>query len=182
MNFVFRQSGYFKVGEMSDKWASYRRNSRGWMLDPPAKVHVSIMFGPGFMLSPTFVKENNITHVINCAYEEDSPEWFRTHNPTKYVCIEAEDTVSVNITDWFPKFETYMNKFLKEPDSNVIFVHCQCGINRSGFLTLLYCVKYFGYEYESTFKSILAQRPCALTNPVFPAQLINYITSNGRSG
>lgn len=159
-----------------------RRKSKGWMEDPPAKVHVSVMFGAGFMVTPSFVKTNNITHVINCAYDSDSPQWFRDHYPTKYACINAHDLTTVNITDWYPIFSQTMDKFLKEPDSKVVFVHCQCGINRSGFLTLLYCVKKFGYDFDYTVKNILAQRPCALTNPVFPHQLINYIKSNGGSG
>jgi hypothetical protein len=167
---------------MGDKFASYRHSTRGWMLDPPARIHVSVIIGAGFMVTPTFIKKNNITHVINCAQDIDSPEWFRTHNPDKYACINAYDSKDVNITDWYPKFEYWMNKFLKDESSKVVFVHCQCGINRSAFLTLLYCVKNFGYEYESTAKSILAQRSCALANVVFQDQLINYIKSNGRSG
>jgi len=181
MRTVFRQVGYNTVSTMDDPWKHYRQNSRGWMLDPPAKVHVSIIFGAGFMLTPTFVNKNQITHVINCSQDSDSPQWFRDHNPTKYACINAYDNNKVNILDWYPAFSNAMNNFLREPESKVIFVHCQCGINRSGFLTLLYCVKKFGYDFESTVRSILEQRPCALTNSVFREQLINYIKSNGRS-
>jgi protein-tyrosine phosphatase len=182
MKSVFRQNGLFKVSSMADTWKLMRRNTRGWMEDPPAKVHVSVMFGAGFMVTPAFVEKHNITHVINCAQDSDSPQWFRDHNPTKYACINAHDNLNVNITGWYPLFAHKMDTFLREPDSKVIFVHCQCGINRSGFLTLLYCVRKFGYDMESTAKTILAQRPCALTNPAFRDQLINYIKSNGRSG
>jgi len=164
MQSVFRQSGLFKVASMNDPWKALRRHSKGWMEDPAAKVHVSIMFGPGFMVTPAFVAKHNITHVINCAQESDSPQWFRDHNPTKYKCIHAIDSKDVNITEWYSLFANTMNKFLADPESIVVFVHCQCGINRS------------------TVKMILAQRPCALTNPVFRQQLINFIKSNGRSG
>ena len=174
MKSVFRQYGVFKVSSMNDSWKALRRHSRGWMEDPPAKVHVSIMFGAGFMVTPAFVAKHNITHVINCAQESDSPQWFRDHNPTKYICINAIDSKDVNITSWYPLFASTMDKFLRESDSKVIFVHCQCGINRSGFLTLLYCVKKFGYEFESTARVILSQRPCALTNPVFRMQVMRY--------
>lgn len=182
MKSVFRQSGFFKVSEMNDTWKGMRRHTKGWMEDPPAKVHVSIMFGAGFMVTPAFVAKHNITHVINCAQDSDSPQWFRDHNPTKYACMNAIDSKDVNITSWYPLFARTMNKFLADPESIVVFVHCQCGINRSGFLTLLYCIQKFGYEYDSTVRMILAQRPCALINPFFREQLINYIKSNGRSG
>ena len=167
---------------MTDPWKELRRHTKGWMDDPPAKVHVSIMFGAVFMLTPTFVAKHNITHVINCAQNSDSPQWFRDHNPTKYMCIDAIDSKDVNITSWYPFFAETMTKFLVSPESNVVFVHCQCGINRSGFLTLLYCVKRFGYDFDATVRMILSQRPSALTNLVFREQLINYIKSNGRSG
>ena len=159
---------------MADIWAPYRYNSKGWMLEPPVKLHVCVMFGAGYMLSPTFVKEQNITHVINCAFENDSPDWFKTHNPSRYACIYAVDSKHVNITDWYPMFEEVMDKFLHDSTSKVIFVHCQCGINRSGFLTLSYCIKRFGYDYRTTVSAILAQRPCALTNMVFLEQILNY--------
>jgi predicted protein tyrosine phosphatase len=159
---------------MNDSWKALRRNSRGWMEDPPAKVHVSIMFGAGFMVTPAFIAKHNITHVINCAQDSDSPQWFRDHNPNKYFCINAHDNAQVNITDWYTLFSNTMDRFLRDSDSKVVFVHCQCGINRSGFLTLLYCVRKFGYEFESTAKMILAQRPCALTNPAFRQQVMKY--------
>ena len=174
MKSVFRQYGLFKVSSMNDSWKALRRHSRGWMEDPPAKVHVSIMFGAGFMVTPAFIAKHGITHVVNCAQDSDSPQWFREHNPTKYACINAVDNTSVDITGWYPRFANTMDRFLRDSDSKVVFVHCQCGINRSGFLTLLYCIQKFGYEFESTAKIILAQRPCALTNPAFRLQVMKY--------
>ena len=160
---------------MVDPWMVYRRSSRGWQIDPPAKVHPSILFGSGKDLTPIFVKKHNITHVINCAFDDDSPEWFRDEHPFNYFCIEAEDTLTSDIRKWFPLFESIMDKYLKHPDSKVIYVHCQCGINRSGFLTLMYICKHFRYTFEGTVKNILMQRPCALTNPTYFKQTREYI-------
>jgi protein-tyrosine phosphatase len=160
---------------MADGWIAYRRNSRGWQVDSPARVHPSILFGSGEALTPSFIKKYNITHVINCAFDEDSPLWFREDYPFNYFCIEAVDTVISDIRNWFNLFEFTMNRFLTDPDSRVVYVHCQCGINRSGFLTLMYICKHFGYTFESSVKSILMQRPCALTNPSYFKQSQEYI-------
>ena len=167
---------------MVDKWLTYRINSRGWQTDSPAKVHTSIIFGAGFTLTPQFALKNNITHVVNCAYDQDSPAWFRTVHPDKYVCLNANDALDQNILDWYPAFEDSMNRFFQDPECKTIYVHCQCGINRSGFLTVLYIVRKFGYEYDTVVRSILRQRPCALTNTSFEKQVINCIRNNGRLG
>ena len=156
---------------MEDKYASYRRKSLGWQYDPSVKVHPRIIFGPGFRLTKEYAKTYNITHVINCADETSSPAWFKLMHPKKYACLHAEDSPSANILNWYSQFETIMQSFLKAPDANVIFVHCQAGVNRSGFLTLAFLCLHFGYDYEITVKSILKQRPCALLNPAYQIQV-----------
>ena len=153
----------------------HRRRSTGWRTDPPAKIHTNIMFASGEQLTPRFALNNNITHVINCAFDEDSPEWFRQSNPQRYYCLNAVDSLEANITDKFEEFEEVLNKFIQDPDSNMIYVHCQCGINRSGFLSLLYGCKKFGYSYDNMAQTILKQRPCALTNPTFKYHCYQFV-------
>ena len=153
----------------------HRRRSVGWRNDPPAKIYTNIMFAAGEQLTERFALKHNITHVINCAFDQDSPEWFRTSSPHKYHCLNAVDSLDVDITHKFAEFEKVMDEFIREPDSGTVFVHCQCGINRSGFLALLYGCKKFGYSYDDMVKSILKQRPCALTNPVFKHQCFHFV-------
>jgi len=133
------------------------------------------MFASGEQLTPRFALNNNITHVINCAFDEDSPEWFRQSNPERYYCLKAVDSLEVDITDKFAEFEEVLNKFIQDTDSKMIYVHCQCGINRSGFLSLLYGCKKFGYSYDDMVKTILKQRPCALTNPTFKYNCFQFV-------
>jgi protein-tyrosine phosphatase len=159
------------------EWISFRRNSKGWQRDPPAKLHTKIMFGPGMYLTPGFMKHHNITHVINCASNKDSPTWFREKYPSRYSCIEAIDSLDENILKWYPEFETTLNKFLREEESGNIYIHCQCGINRSGFLALLFVCKKFNYSFKLASDSILKQRPCALTNSTYKQQVIEYISN-----
>jgi hypothetical protein len=154
-----------------DDLASYRRRSRGWDKDGPAYVHPRILFGSGMMLTPAFIQKHNITHVINCAYEEDSPGWFKLSNPANYKCLEADDSITANIFNWYPAFENTLNLFMKDSTSETIYVHCQCGINRSGYLILIYAAKRLGFGIRDVFKSILQQRPCAFTNPAYRKQV-----------
>lgn len=168
-NMRFSQ-GRYRLGKM-DELSSYRRRSKGWEKDAPAYIHPRVLFGSGIALDKEFIRKHNITHVINCAYDEDSPKWFREMYPTRYISLEAIDDINENILKWYPKFEKYMQKYLAETDSDSIYIHCQCGINRSGFLALLFACKKLKYEYTEVVKSILTQRPCALTNPTFRKQV-----------
>jgi len=158
-----------------DPFSSYRRNSKGPCADPPAKVHPKIMFGPGFYLTDSFVNEHDITHVINCADESAVPTSIKDKFSENYQCIDAVDSYQVNITDWYPLFESIMNKFLRDKDSKVIYVNCQMGMNRSGFLTVLYACMKFKYSYEAVTRAVLLQRPSALMNVIFHQQVKEYI-------
>jgi hypothetical protein len=129
------------------------------------------VFGSGVMLTPAFVQKHNITHVINCAYDPDSPEWFKLANPTKYKCLEADDSLTANIFNWYSEFENTLNMFMKDSGSQTIYIHCQCGINRSGYLILIYAGKKLGFGIRDVFKAVLQQRPCAFTNPAYRKQV-----------
>lgn len=146
--------------------------SRGWMVDPPAYIHPRILFGSGMALTPEFVQKHSITHVLNCAFDQDCPTWFRQESPKNYRCLNAIDSLDVNILDWYNSFETTITAFLRDDDCKNIYVHCQCGINRSGFLCLNFMVKKMKLDLDSSIKTILRQRPCALTNSSFRSQVI----------
>lgn len=148
-----------------------------YLKQPPAWFHTRILVGAGSFLRPAFARQHNITHVINCAFPEDSPLWFREVNPTRYMCLEAIDDVQSDLYTWFPKFEETMKQFLREGNGTV-YVHCQAGINRSAFLALLYVLKNFDVEPFALIQSVRKQRPCMFTNPTFRRQVEEFI--NGR--
>ena len=150
-------------------WDTFRRNSKGWTSDCTAKVHTRIEFGPHFKIP------EHTTHVINCAEDTFAPRWFKETYPDNYVCLNAIDSEESNIIEWYPAFEKAMNTFLKDPDCKLVYVHCQCGINRSAFLVLTYMCKKFGYDVEYLVKSITTQRPCAFSNKAFRKQVIEFI-------
>lgn len=160
---------------MDPIWDKYRRNSKGWIRDPIAKIHPRIYFGKAADVDIYTLSHRRITHVVNCAEDAVSREWFKISFPERYAFIGAIDDIKEDITRWYPQFETIMNTFLAHPDCQGIYVHCAAGMNRSGFLCLMYMCLKFGYDTESSIDSILKQRPCALTNPSFRNQSIEYI-------
>jgi hypothetical protein len=152
-------------------------NSRGALVDPPALFHPTIIVGPGSMLTPYFVEKNNITHVINCAFPENSPQWFQEQFPNKYTCLKAVDSETVSIIDWYPQFKDTMDSYLRDPFSKRIFVHCQMGINRSGFLALTYVCQNFGFQLKDTILCTLRQRPCLYQNTKFLKDVSEFLNN-----
>lgn len=148
----------------------WRYNSRGYNKDPAVLVHPQIIFGPGEYLTSEFVERNKITHVINCAGEMYSPSWFKEKYPLNYACINAIDSYDVKILDWYPKFKSIMDLFIQE---GKVYVHCQAGINRSGFLVVAYLIKEKKYNLPQLEKFIIRNRPCALANSSFRQEIYN---------
>ena len=167
---MYFSQGRIRIHNMDD-WSGYRRLSIGWMNDSPAYIHPRILFGPGIFLDREFVETHGITHVVNCAAVEDSPAWFRKLYPRRYVTLGAPDDLQANILEWYPAFECAIQSFLKDPACVNVYIHCQCGINRSGFLAVVFACKKLGYPYADVVKSVLSQRPCALTNPSYKRQV-----------
>ncbi len=146
-----------------------------YLRQPPAYFHPRILVGPGAMLTPTFVRKHRISHVINCAFPQDSPSWFHSVSPTRYVCLRALDSPVNNILNWYPLFEETLQRFLRASPDGVVYVHCQAGINRSAFLALTYvCSKFYG-DAESEMVSLKRQRPCMFQNQVYRGQVLNFL-------
>ena len=148
-----------------------------YMRQPPAYFYPRILVGAGEMLTVEFARRYNITHVINCAMNEDSPDWWRSTYPNKYIVLNAQDSLWVNILDWYPRFEETMHRFLREGNGTV-FVHCQAGMNRSASLALAYSCACLGMEFDTMVAAARRQRPCVLKNQVFMNQVKNFV--NGR--
>jgi hypothetical protein len=156
-------------------WDKYTRVSRGWRLDPIARVHPRIFLGDANRVDILTFSMFKITHAINCADEYSTMKWFKNKFPNRYECMDAEDSDTFDITSVYPKFEETMNAFLSDPDCINVYVHCQCGINRSAFLLLIYLCKKFRYPMDSAAKNILLQRPCCFLNTRFRKQVVDYI-------
>lgn len=141
---------------------------------PAAWFHTRLLVGPGAYVTPRFVSQHNITHVINCASDNDCPAWYRMASPDTYACMNAMDTAYHNILDWYPHFERTLHAFLRH-GTGVIYVHCQAGMNRSGFLALTYLCKNFHMDPEVMIPILQRQRPCLFGNTVYRNQVKEFI-------
>lgn len=151
-----------------------------YLTQPSAWFHSRILVGPGAFLTRSFVVENNITAVINCAFPEHSPEWYQLAHPLRYICLSAIDSSSVYLLDWYPQFERYMRDFLRNT-TGVVYVHCQAGMNRSAFLALAYVCKHFGLDFELSLRKFQIQRPCMFQNETFKGQVKEFINGHLQS-
>lgn len=151
-----------------------------YLRDSPAFFHPRILVGPGAFLTSYFVQKHEITHVINCAFDGDSPEWWRELYPEKYKCLYAIDSVTTDILHWYPEFERTMQEFLRE-GTGVVYVHCQAGMNRSGSLALAYACKNLGMNLDELVASTRRQRPCLFQNTVFMDQVKQFVNGHIQS-
>lgn len=148
-----------------------------YLHEPAAYFSSRILVGHGSKLTPWFAIQHKITHVINCADDAQTPEWFKRAHLDKYFCIAAIDSPYHNILDWYPLFESVLLRFLRQGDG-VVYVHCQAGMNRSAFLALTYVAKNYGFPLDVTIRATQCQRRCMYQNPVFMNQVREFI--NGR--
>jgi protein-tyrosine phosphatase len=155
-----------------------RLRSRGPFLDPPMLLRPNIMVGPGIYLTPAFVNQHKITHVVNVADDSAAPMWVKRSFGHRYAHIPTEDNLTTNIFDAYPKFEQTMLQFLRDPSSRMIYVHCQAGMNRSATLAIAFVSRIFQIPVEGLIFHGLRQRPCILANPSFNAQLLAFAKKN----
>ena len=105
----------------------YRPLSKGFLHDRIALVYPRILLGPGGM-SPTFIKTQNITHVLNCAEENACPPALSAHLGARgYACMDARDDETNILDSHYARFETAMDRFLRDPSCRNVYVHCQAG-------------------------------------------------------
>lgn len=138
----------------------------------PAWVYPRILLGAGSQLTPHFVAKYNITHVVNCAFANDCPKWWRDTYPGQYAELHALDSLAVNILQWYPEFERWMLLFLRSTNGTV-FVHCKAGVNRSAYLVMTFVSKNYGIDFRSLLSAVRRQRPIVCDNSVFMKQVEN---------
>ena len=152
----------------------YRPLSKGFLHDRIALVYPRILLGPGGM-SPTFIKTQNITHVLNCAEENACPPALSAHLGARgYACMDARDDETNILDSHYARFETAMDRFLRDPSCRNVYVHCQAGMNRSATLVIAYLVRRFRAPLHGVVEHVARQRPCILTNVHFQEYLCKF--------
>ena len=113
----------------------------------------------------TYLKENNISAVVNCAKDLIS-----NYIEIKFLELSLyDDTIELII----PKFEVAY-KFIKEYSDNNILIHCLQGKSRSVSLVVFYLMKEKGWDYDTCITFIKERRPSISPNIGFVEQLKEY--------
>ena len=115
----------------------------------------------------SYLKQNNITRVVNCAHELTS-----NYKEIRFLELGFYDNSNI-----LPRFEVAY-KFIKKQLKNNILIHCVHGRNRSASLVVFYLMKEKGWDYDTSIKFIRKKRRSAHPNSGFKKQLKEYYTKN----
>lgn len=121
---------------------------------------------------PDKLQELGITQVINCAasYIKTGQSFY---GPSiKYFGFEAEDDDDYNIMQHFDDVYNLIER--ARTSGGKVFIHCIMGINRSGALTVAYCMLYKNWGPIAAAKFVKKSRRFLLTNETFQRQLITF--------
>ena len=112
-----------------------------------------------------YLKQYNITTVINCAEEIVS-----VYKDIKFLELNLYDSFNQPL---FPKFEVAY-KFIKKNSKNNILIHCALGVSRSASLVAFYMMKEKGWDYDTCYNYMKERRPIVNPNSNFVGQLREY--------
>ena len=115
-----------------------------------------------------YLKDHNISTVVNCAYEITSE-----YKDLKFFELKMYDGVDQNL---FPKFEIAY-KFIKintKKSNKNILIHCTYGKSRSASLVIFYLMNEKKWDYDTCFQYMRVRRPIVSPNEHFEKQLRDY--------
>ena len=116
----------------------------------------------------TYLKEYNITTVVNCA-EEFSSEY----EDIKFIELKLNDDPDPESENIFPRIEIGY-KFIKSHSKNNVLVHCALGVSRSATMVVFYLMKEKGWDYDTCYQYIIERRPTIAPNEGYIYQLKQY--------
>ena len=111
----------------------------------------------------SYLKQNNITRVVNCAHELTSD-----YNDIRFLELNFYDDSNI-----LPRFEVAY-KFIKKQIENNILIHCVHGRNRSASLVVFYLMKEKGWDFDTCINFIKEKRPKINPHRNFENQLKDY--------
>ena len=123
------------------------------------------------------LKQLGITHVINCAEGEVQTGQDYYDDDITYMGFEAADEEDYYIMQHFD--EVY--KLIEEArvSGGKVLIHCIAGVNRSGALTVAYCMMHFNMGPIEAATFVKNIRPQILSNDEFRRQLIEFAKTKG---
>lgn len=118
-----------------------------------------------------------VTHVINCAasYIATGQDFY---GPTKkYMEFDAEDDDEYDIMKHFDSVYDFIED--ARISGGKAFIHCVMGVNRSGALSVAYCMVHKNMGPISAARFVKKQRSMILANEGFQSQLVTFASKRG---
>lgn len=116
----------------------------------------------------SILKENNITHIINCA----STDYPSTNSNISYFDIPISDDTTSSITPYLSKACEFIEKCIEQKGK--VLVHCEEGISRSSSVIIAYLIFKEGISYREAFNKVSNICPKIQPNPTFKKELISF--------
>ena len=118
-----------------------------------------------------------VTHVINCAatYINTGSQFYGSSR--KYMEFEAEDDEHYEILQHFKPVYDFIED--ARQSGGKVLIHCIMGINRSGALTVAYCMVHKNMGPISAARMVLKQRSTLLSNEGFQQQIVTFARQRG---
>mmetsp|Transcript_10225 Transcript_10225/g.14085 ORF Transcript_10225/g.14085 Transcript_10225/m.14085 type:complete len:167 (+) Transcript_10225:252-752(+) len=111
-----------------------------------------------------------MTHVVN-ASNRSAPNRFEKDG-VKYLNIDLEDNMEVDLTPAFEKASAFANDAIN--GGGIALFHCMVGKSRSPSLVISYLVKYKEMSLKDAFNLVKDKRSQVAPNPQFSEQLIKW--------
>ena len=149
-----------------------------YFIDDISKI-LDFLFLGGYLQARDIrlLKDKGVIHVINCAAGDVETGKDFYDDSITYMEFEGKDLGDYNIMQHFD--EVY--KFIEEARTSggKVFIHCIAGMNRSGALTVAYCMEHLNMGPVEAAKLVKAIRPQILLNDEFRKQLIDFAKEKG---
>ena len=109
---------------------------------------------------------NDITHILNCAYEIDSNHHKECFKNKK---IHLDDASGQRLMPHIAEAYNFVDKAIE--GGGIIIIHCAMGISRSVSTAIYYLMRKYNMTYDEALHLIQRSRSIAQPNQSFEGQL-----------
>jgi predicted protein tyrosine phosphatase len=124
----------------------------------------------GNVTNDTFLKDNQLTHIISCAIELPQLPSDSSGSDRFRVNI-VDDVVTDDTIVYFIAAARKLHDWVSR--GHRVIVHCFAGISRSVSVVLAYFIMYHKMSYKDAYTFVKSKRPQANPHPGFAPLLLN---------
>lgn len=149
--------------------------SQRTIFDPPYEILPHLFLGSrNHAYDKSLLKELGVTHVLNCAHLDENVKTDADFygDDMVYKGFEAKDNTTYDMTQHIEESFQFING--AKASGGKVLVHCAQGINRSGLITIAYCMLEMRWHFLKAFEHCAKIRVSIIYNRSFQKQLIRW--------